>query len=342
MTVMKLLALCSMVSLSYSRQFLRIEKYHANALAGNLLKVGLDSEKLAPAKEIVKVLQQDTVIAQPVQKVEQATGDGNSTLLHAKLEEEEEAEMGEEEADGEEDEDDEEMKHQTEAEWLANETVSMTAAAYANQSFAWQIKSSDQVQKSKVDASIYSTCQTYETAMNDDGGGASIYLDRHRAVCKAGTAMTGWRLDRGGTHNKYKIVYQCCEHVLGDCKTLKTNLNDDGGHKRPSIYLDRHHPKCNSGQAMRGFRVDRGGTHDKIRINSVCCDLGPTKMGNCQTKKTPANDWGNGNTVYMDRHHPECGYRQIMTGWKLERPHREQIRIKYQCCEEPDYKVENS
>merc|ERR1719428_366417 len=72
-------------------------------------------------------------------------------------------------------------------------------------------------------------CRNYETQLNDQGccHGESIYLDRHNVECAAGTLMSGWKLNRGGTSDKFKIQYTCCDmrgDVLGECSEESTAL----------------------------------------------------------------------------------------------------------------------
>jgi hypothetical protein len=184
------------------------------------------------------------------------------------------------------------------------------------------------------------SCRKYSTNLNDQGGGRkrkgeTIYFDRHDVQCQGGSAMTGWKLTRGGTRDKIKFEYNCCSfkgNALGQCSNEATRLNDDGGRDRPSIYLDRHNVACRSGTAMSGWRLSRGGTRNKIQINYRCCRVNQG-MGRCTTKSTPANAWGDGQTIYLDRHNAQCDGNQIMTTWQLRRPKGDQINIVYTCCE---------
>jgi len=186
--------------------------------------------------------------------------------------------------------------------------------------------------------SSMAACKKYETNLNAQGGdGETVYFDRHNVQCKDGTAMTGWKLTRGGTHDKIKFAYTCCDmnsNVLGECSEESTKLNDGGGSKWPSIYLDRHKVKCKKGTAMTGWRLDRGGTRDKYKIKYKCCKVSPD-MPKCTTKKTPKNDWGDGKSIYLDRHNAQCDSGQMMTSWQLQRPKGDKIRFKYKCCEAP-------
>jgi len=54
------------------------------------------------------------------------------------------------------------------------------------------------------------TCTEKQTPINVDGGGNTIYLDRHNVVCDTGTAMQSWRFVRR-SHTTFNIVYRCCK-----------------------------------------------------------------------------------------------------------------------------------
>ena len=53
-------------------------------------------------------------------------------------------------------------------------------------------------------------CHSRFTNLNDDGGGNSVYLDRHDIRCNAGEFLQRVHLTRGGTHNKVQYGYTCC------------------------------------------------------------------------------------------------------------------------------------
>ena len=48
-------------------------------------------------------------------------------------------------------------------------------------------------------------------------------------------------------------------------------------------------------------------------------------------KKTPANDWGNNNIFYLDRHDVACGGQEALQGFKLFRPQGNQLSYEYVC-----------
>lgn len=56
------------------------------------------------------------------------------------------------------------------------------------------------------------------------------------------------------------------------------------------------------------------------------------KPSKCVNKTTVANDWGGGNSIFLDRHNVQCDDNQILTGFQLYRPTPNQIAYKYKCC----------
>jgi hypothetical protein len=48
--------------------------------------------------------------------------------------------------------------------------------------------------------------------------------------------------------------------------------------------------------------------------------------------QTPANDWGEGNSVYLDRHTVDCD-DDGLNQFKLGRPQEDQINYSYKCLE---------
>jgi hypothetical protein len=49
------------------------------------------------------------------------------------------------------------------------------------------------------------------------------------------------------------------------------------------------------------------------------------------SKETPANDWGNGLTYYLDRHDLNCGEKSTLSQLQLTRPATDKIQYKYTC-----------
>lgn len=58
--------------------------------------------------------------------------------------------------------------------------------------------------------SIQNTCRQISTDMSDDGGGNSMYLDRHDIKCNSNEALQQLQLVRNPEGNKYQFKYTCC------------------------------------------------------------------------------------------------------------------------------------
>lgn len=92
------------------------------------------------------------------------------------------------------------------------------------------------------------------TPFNEEGGGMSIFLDRHKVMAQKGHFLTGFRLKRNG-HGKYRYEYESVPCDMGPDTYSSTKGNDWGGAN--SIYLDRHHVKVPPGHGLRGFHLYR-------------------------------------------------------------------------------------
>ena len=103
-----------------------------------------------------------------------------------------------------------------------------------------------------------------------------------------------------------------------------TKDNDWGGGNM--IYLDRHHVDCKK-DGIKSFRLQRP-TSTKIDYKYTCLDGISSNPG--AYKYTKSNDWGGGNTIYLDRHNVNCGSYPI-TDFRLQRPADDKIRYEYRC-----------
>jgi hypothetical protein len=54
------------------------------------------------------------------------------------------------------------------------------------------------------------TCRQVTTPFNDDGGGNSMFLDRHDIKCNANEALSQVHLNRNSAGNQYQFQYTCC------------------------------------------------------------------------------------------------------------------------------------
>ena len=112
--------------------------------------------------------------------------------------------------------------------------------------------------------------------------------------------------------------------------TAQTPWNDEG--KGLSIYLDRHDVACPAKSGMSGFKLVRKG--DGNYREEYSCLTG-TDFGDSVALNTPANEWGGGNAVYLDRHTVGCPTGTVMNQWKLRRPKTNEIQFDFKCSNVP-------
>jgi hypothetical protein len=107
-------------------------------------------------------------------------------------------------------------------------------------------------------------------------------------------------------------------------RNAQTGANDWGGGNM--IFLDRHTLDCGD-DGLNQFRLGRP-KGNQIQYKYKCLD-GINSPANIR-KDTGANDWGGGNTIYLDRHNLDCGKNPIAK-FRLVRPKGNQIRYDYTC-----------
>lgn len=107
----------------------------------------------------------------------------------------------------------------------------------------------------------------------------------------------------------------------------RTAFNDAGGGN--SIYLDRHDVNCgDDGLNSFGLQtLQQRGKRTKIGYLYGCVEGINAGRTN---KNTGSNDWGGGNTIYLDRHNVNCGNNPIAR-FRLVRPASNKIRYDYSC-----------
>ena len=127
--------------------------------------------------------------------------------------------------------------------------------------------------------------------MNDDGGGNSVFLDRHNVKCGHDEAISSFHLKRGG--NKYQIVYKCCKTpVVCKPRPKENKMTDDGSGSM--VFLDRQNINCGKNYLTQ-FKMTRKPGGGQYKFSYTCCDI----PGEADVKKqnTNFNDDGGGNPV---------------------------------------------
>jgi hypothetical protein len=104
----------------------------------------------------------------------------------------------------------------------------------------------------------------------------------------------------------------------------KTNANDWGGGNM--VYLDRHNVNCHD-DGLNQFHLRRP-KKNQINYNYRCLD--GVNSSQTAARKTGSNDWGAGNTIFLDRHTVNCGKNPI-SSFRLERPAKNKIRYAFTC-----------
>ena len=107
-------------------------------------------------------------------------------------------------------------------------------------------------------------------------------------------------------------------------RNAQTNANDWGGGNM--IFLDRHTVDCGD-DGLNEFKLGRP-SPAQIQYKYKCLD-GINSPANIN-KDTGANDWGGGNTIFLDRHNVDCAKNPIAK-FRLVRPQPNTIRYDYTC-----------
>lgn len=114
-----------------------------------------------------------------------------------------------------------------------------------------------------------------------------------------------------------------------------TRWNDAGANEAyPSIYIDRHDlSMCGNPTAMSSFKMEMSyGGAVQMRFTYQCDGYrgisGNPTVARCTTT---ANEWGNGNIIFLDRHDVRCAANQVLRRWRLWRPATDKIYVEYFC-----------
>ena len=124
-----------------------------------------------------------------------------------------------------------------------------------------------------------STCslKLKTTSFSSDGNGKFVYLDRHTADCGTTGFINDFKVERNSGHDKVRYRYYCCNlkdqrwKNAASCYSKYTSYTDDGNDK--VYYLDRQTVSCNSGYALSYFKLQRNGSHNKVRYYYKCCKV---------------------------------------------------------------------
>jgi hypothetical protein len=183
----------------------------------------------------------------------------------------------------------------------------------------------------------WNVIQNTATGFNDEGGGNTIFLDRHNVECEK-NALNRFRLVRDGRGN-YRYDYSCSaafvngganvtDNAIESTTRKSTPSNDSGGGN--NIYLDRHYVGCDEGGFISQFKLDHMGIPGKYQYNYTCNKT--KKPLKCRVVMNNPTDNGGGNAVYLDRQDVKCNDDEVINGFQLFRPSENTIAYSYRCC----------
>lgn len=167
------------------------------------------------------------------------------------------------------------------------------------------------------------------TGFNDEGGGNTIFLDRHNVDCGV-NGIKRFRLARDGAGH-FRYDFTCTEKGNLDSNapiSKDTGFNDEGGGN--SIFLDRHNVNCEDNSGLSQFNLTRDG-QGKFRYNFKCLKS-KTPFGSCRDVNSGENDVGGGNSIFLDRHDISCNDDEVIKQFHLVRPKENTIQYNYKCC----------
>jgi hypothetical protein len=101
--------------------------------------------------------------------------------------------------------------------------------------------------------------------------------------------------------------------------------------------------ECGGGVQIRKILIQPSGTGTQCPTNleqacnaqacSVAATAAPAFLFD---KTTNADDWGNGNTYFLDRHNIDCGDKSVLNQMVLARPSTNKLQYKYTCLSASD------
>jgi len=175
----------------------------------------------------------------------------------------------------------------------------------------------------------------HRTAVEDDGGGKLIFLDRLNLDCGDDAAISQFHLVRDGDAKQY-YEYTCLtgrsQPALGECSVHQTALTEGGDGESTVEFLDQQNLNCPGQRVLTRFqlRTFHGGQPDgKIFYEYTCCTVAPQPppppaLGECSVHETAPNE---------GMHCPE---QQVLTKFHLRSSRGGapdgQISYEYMCC----------
>ena len=177
-----------------------------------------------------------------------------------------------------------------------------------------------------------SCCETKYTTWRENGGGNTIYIDKHHLDCGSQTKMISeFALEASPSPANYiRYKYTCCQISASYCHPRWKN-NAATEEQFSLIYLDKQHVDCGTNSVMNAFRLIRN-HHGQWYYSYKCCDFYWTTHHVCTTNYAPWSTEGSGKNFYLDRQDVRCD-RGYLSYFHLERnTAHTSIRYNYRCC----------
>ena len=156
---------------------------------------------------------------------------------------------------------------------------------------------------------------TGKTPKQTDGSGNVTELGKHDIKCPTGSALSYFKLERGG--GKFHYKKNCLAHlaISNDSKVQYTGYTsrEDKG----TNFLDRQKVKCPKGKVLSQFKLQT--KKGKMRYQFTCTTA---DIGKCYDKVTSKTDGGkNYESYYLDRQNKikvTNKNSQVFQGFKLQ------------------------
>ena len=172
-------------------------------------------------------------------------------------------------------------------------------------------------------------CYSRYTPFSEIGNGKLVYLDRQHLSCGVNEVVQAMMLERHNSSRYIRYNYTCCK-IPYECnqQTISNPLTDDGN--GDTAFLDQQTVQCSNGGFITDFRLERNSRGNKVHYIYKCCNIvGSNKIS--YDAETHWNDQGNGNMIYLDRHHIYCQFGYGLTKFRLVQNERCQYQYKIKC-----------
>lgn len=170
------------------------------------------------------------------------------------------------------------------------------------------------------------------TNCNNADGKTINYLDRHEVECSAKERITEFRFTNHEANSGvgrcdgrfFQYVYTCTEdsgaegeemEVEGGCQDWRVRQNHAQG--GTDEWLDRHHPFCGDGYALKEFHFARGNCgSSEMRYKWLCAPVTMPRPSPKRVLNTGCHQLRHEKLQYLDRQKVQCG-DQLLQGFRV-------------------------